>query len=94
MKNFLKKNFWWLIFTALFAVLFLIKLLIPDIESISWLNKIITFPFILIAGIVILVGGFKVSQYLFELFECKYDFQAGTIVLIIASSLVITLQMF
>lgn len=93
MKNFFKENFWWFMFTALFAVLFLIKLLIPDIESISWLNKIITFPFILIAGIVILVGGFKVSQYLFKFFECKYDFQAGTIVLIIASSLVITLQM-
>ena len=93
MKKFLKENFWWLIFTALFTVLFLIKLLVHDIDSLSWLNYIVTFPFILIAGIVILVGGFKVAQYLFDLFECEYEFQAGSIVMVVVASLVIALQM-
>ena len=91
--NFLRENILWVIFVAIFTTLFLIKHLVPDIESISWLNKIITFPFVFVAGAVIIFGGFEVFKYIVGFFECENEYQAIPIVLIIVCSLVIALPM-
>ena len=91
--KFLREKILWLIFTALFTAFFLMKILVPDIESISWLNNIITFPFILIAGAVIIIGGFEVFKYIAGFFECENEYQVVPIVLIIVCSLIIAFKM-
>lgn len=91
--NFLRENILWVIFVAVFITLFLIKLFVPNIESISLLNKIITFPFMLIGGAVIFVGAYKVSKYICDFFKCEHEFQAGFILLIVVASLVVAVPM-
>lgn len=92
MVKFLKENLWCLIFVSLFIVLYLLRLFIPDIESISWLNKIITSPFILVSLAVILVGFWKTSIYIVSFFKCKHSFMALFIFFIVFISIEIALE--
>lgn len=90
--KFLHENILWLIFIILFTALFLINILVPNIESISWLNSIVKFPFILTAGLTLLVGIIKTLGYIVGFFECDNVYQASSILIVIVISLVIVFQ--